>query len=163
MSGAAKRKAFQRFVLLSEDAYRGALRCLEKDALARTMEHSVWYNRSGGTLKRVDNGANAPLSPPPTRSSQPTPTPPLTPTPTRSAHAPAPPTQPRQPTPPAMVHYGTPPGRRVVTRSRAAAEVAAPARPGRPKQTQKGSGGVRRRRSHAAAFLYRPKILRVYE
>ena len=51
------RPAFQRFVLLSEDAYRGAIRCLEKIALERTMDQSQWFERpgtNGGTLQRIE-------------------------------------------------------------------------------------------------------------
>jgi len=56
------KRSFQRYVLLSEDTYRGALRCLEKGALARTMEHSTWFERGaeGKALQRVE--------PPPARA-----------------------------------------------------------------------------------------------
>jgi hypothetical protein len=50
MSG---KRAFQRYVLLSEDAYRGAVRCMEKEALARATEHSAWFERDGA-LRRIE-------------------------------------------------------------------------------------------------------------
>jgi len=56
MSG-DKRRSFQRYLLLSEDSFRNALKCLEKQAMERTMERSAWYdqrNPSGG-LRRVES------------------------------------------------------------------------------------------------------------
>ena len=68
------KRAFQRYVLLSEDTYRGAVRCLEKDALARTMEHSAWFERDGA-LHRIEPPAPQRPEPPgrPERPEPPTP------------------------------------------------------------------------------------------
>lgn len=51
------RSEFKRFVMLSEDEYRSAVRCLEKNALERTMEHAQWYERpstKGGVLHPIE-------------------------------------------------------------------------------------------------------------
>lgn len=49
-------RTFRRLVLMSEDTFKSALRCLEKDALAKTTERTLWYekNASRGTLRRLD-------------------------------------------------------------------------------------------------------------
>jgi hypothetical protein len=48
-------KTFRRLVLMNEDTYKGALKCLEKEALARTTAQTLWYEKNGtsGDVRRV--------------------------------------------------------------------------------------------------------------
>jgi hypothetical protein len=138
MSG-IKKRSFQRFLLLSEDSFRGALRCLEKQALARTMEHSTWYEQQQrGSLRRVEQDADVTLpsqtmvlpSPPP----PPPPRQPALPPPTPPPRAPTPPPVPPPTTraPPRAPPKIIPSPARMITRRMAISS--------KPSNKQKGSG-----------------------
>jgi len=99
MSG-DKRRSFQRYLLLSQDSFRNALKCLEKQAMTRTMERSAWYeqrNPSGG-LRRIESVSSEQLD---TTTTLPSPTPTQRPPPPSTS---PPPLHPPPPPPPPLHH-----------------------------------------------------------
>jgi hypothetical protein len=52
--------AFRRLVLMGEDVYKNALKCMEKEALARTAERTIWYEKDN--VRGVAQKSNVPIA-----------------------------------------------------------------------------------------------------
>jgi hypothetical protein len=54
--GSGPAKSFRRLVLLSEDVYKSAMKCMEKDAINRAADHTLWYSKDvdDGTVHRAE-------------------------------------------------------------------------------------------------------------